>query len=107
MSTMRSENEEPRSRSGAEVAFDVMRALATARLLWGHDAALPLDALPELVQAPTDSVASALERLCDEGIVEVSGADATVRFTAGAVRDMCANLGGGAAALTGTAVQVA
>lgn len=102
---MRSENDEARTRTGAELAFDVMRALATARLLWGCDAALPLDGLPGLVQAPAEAVATTLDRLCEEGIVEVSRGDATVRFTAAAVRDMCANLGGDAAAIAG-AVQV-
>ena len=103
---MRTENDEPRTRSGAELAFNVMRELATARLLWGCDAALPLDALPGLVQAPAEAVAIALDRLWDEGIIEVSHCDATVRFTEDAVRDMCTNLGGDPALMSRAHVQV-
>jgi DNA-binding IclR family transcriptional regulator len=89
---MRRENGEPRRRSRAELAFDVMRALASARVLWGRDGALPLDALAALVQAPAGAVARMVTRLSDEGIVEVSELDATVRFTDRAVRDMCTDL---------------
>jgi hypothetical protein len=102
---MRSETDEARTRSGAELAFNVMRALATARLLWGCDAALPLGDLSGLVQAPAEAVAAAVDRLCDEGIIEVSRVDATIRFTDAAVRDMCANRSGDAAALRRVAAR--
>jgi hypothetical protein len=86
---MRRENCEPRKRSRAELAFNVMRALATARVLWGRDGALPLDALAGIVQAPPDAVVRAVNRLSAEGIVELVPGDAIVRLTATAVRDMC------------------
>ena len=78
---MRAEHHEIRPRSAAEVAFIVMRALVTARLLWARRGALPLDALPALAAVPADKIALAVERLCGEGIAEVSAADRTVRLT--------------------------
>ena len=97
---MRSENTVVRERSGAEVAFDVMRALTTARLLWGRDGALPLAELPGLVQAPAEAVALTVDRLCDEGIAIVSEPDATVRVTDDAMRDLYNHSGAGAPACT-------
>lgn len=87
---MRAERREVRNRSGAEVAFIVMRTLATARLLWARSGAVPLATLSELVQAPAEAVAVTVDRLCDEGITEVSESDATVRLTERGMRDMCA-----------------
>jgi len=86
---MRNEPNEVRSRSGAEVAFIVMRALATARLLWARDGALPIDMLPALVEAPAEAIAMTIDGLCDEGLAEVSVHDATVRLTDRALRDLC------------------
>jgi hypothetical protein len=86
---MRSEQNEVRSRSGAEVAFVVMRALATARLLWARDGALPIEMLPALVEAPAEAIALTIDGLCDEGLAEVSELDATVRLTDRAMRDLC------------------
>ena len=87
---MRRENHETRDRSGPEVAFIVMRALATARLLWARGGALPLATLSDLVQAPAEAVAVTVDRLCDEGMAELSASDATVRLTERGMREMCA-----------------
>lgn len=76
-----------------------MRTLATARLLWAGRGALSLAALSEVVQAPAEAVAVTVDRLCDEGITEVSESDATVRLTERGMRDMCAFVGTKAPAL--------
>ena len=86
---MRNEPGEVRTRSGAEVAFVVMRALATARLLWARDGGLPIDLLPALVQAPAEAIASTIDGLCEEGLAEISELNATVRLTDRAMRDLC------------------
>src|SRR5262249_3978230 len=59
-----------RVRSDAELAFVVMRTLAAARLLWAHGAALPVDDLAPLVDAPPDEIVRAVDGLCAEGIAE-------------------------------------
>ena len=46
---MRLDGIQTRVRSDAELAFIVMRALASARLLWARGGALPLEALASLV----------------------------------------------------------
>jgi hypothetical protein len=79
---------EVRARSGAEVAFIVMRALVGARLLWARGGALPFDALPALVAVPPGPIALAIERLCEEGIAEVSAGAHTVRLTERAAREL-------------------
>ena len=66
-----------------------MRALAAARVLWARGGAIPLATLSDLVQAPAESVAATVDRLCDEGVTEFSASDATVRLTEGAMREMC------------------
>jgi hypothetical protein len=87
-----------RARSDAELAFIVMRALAAARLLWARGGALPVDALPTMVQAAPDEVAVAVAMLCDEGIAEVGVHDGTVRLTERAAWEItAAGCGGGAA----------
>ena len=63
------------------MAFAVMRALVTARLLWARSGGLPIAALPALVDAPPDKVALAVDRLSEECVVEVSAHDQTVRLT--------------------------
>jgi hypothetical protein len=55
------------------VAFIVMRVLIRARVLWARGGAVPLDALPALVEASPYAVSVALERLCEEGIAELRG----------------------------------
>jgi hypothetical protein len=85
---MPAERYEVRARSGAEVAFVVMRALVGARLLWARGGALPFDALPALVAVPPGPIALAIERLCEEGIVEVSAGAGTVRLTERAAREL-------------------
>lgn len=79
---------EIRSRSGAEVAFMIMRVLATARVLWARSSAVPMDALCALVPVAAADVALAVDRLCDEGIAE-RVADGTIRLTELAARDGC------------------
>jgi DNA-binding IclR family transcriptional regulator len=85
---MRVDRDEVRQRSAAEVAFIVVRALATARLLWGRDWALPLDALADLVSAPRDTTARVIERLREEGVAQVSAGERTVRITDAASREL-------------------
>jgi hypothetical protein len=82
------ERYEVRARSGAEVAFIVMRALVGARLLWARGGALPFDALPALVAVPPGPIALAIERLCEEGIAEVPAGARTVRLTERAAREL-------------------
>jgi hypothetical protein len=77
---MRTEHGETKMRSAAEVAFMVMRVLATARLLWARGGAVPIAALSALVPADGAALAFAVDRLCDEGIAE-HAPDATVRLT--------------------------
>jgi len=79
---------DPRARSDAELAFVVMRALAAARLLWARNGALPVDALASLVAAPADEISRALDGLYAEGIAECGAADATVRLTEHAAREL-------------------
>jgi hypothetical protein len=81
--------DEMRARSGAEVAFVVMRALARARLLWAHGGALPVEVLPGIVPAPAEAIAQAIDRLCEEGIAERAGPGAAVRLTERAAREIC------------------
>lgn len=83
------EQHEIRARSGAEVAFVVMRALIRARLLWADGGALPFDALPALVAAPPGPIAVAIEGLCEEGVAETSTGERTVRLTDRAARELC------------------
>jgi|SRR5579862_1664718 len=78
---MRSERERTRARSGAEVAFIVMRVLIRARVLWARGGAVPLDALPALVAASPYAVSVAVERLCEEGIAELRAGECTVCLT--------------------------
>jgi hypothetical protein len=78
---------ETRTRSGAEIAFIVMRSLAAARVLWGNGGALPLDALPGLVPASARVIAPTVARLCALGIAEVSGG--TVRLTERGAHEIC------------------
>lgn len=85
---MRAE-QETRNRSGAEVAFTVMKALSAARLLWSDEGALPLQALPGLLSTPESDVALAVDRLCAEGVAEVSQVDQTVRLTERGAREIC------------------
>jgi hypothetical protein len=82
---------ETRTRSGAEVAFIVMKCLAAARLLWSNGGALPLDVLPGLVPASGPAIALAVQRLRAEGIVEVSGNN--VRLSEHGAREICARGG--------------
>jgi len=77
-----------RARSGAEVTFVVLRALVAARVLWAGAGALPLDALPALLALPVGPIASAVEWLCEEGIVELSARARTVRLTERAAREL-------------------
>jgi hypothetical protein len=93
---------EIRARSGAEVAFMVMRALIHARLLWARGGALPFDALPALVAAPPGPIAVAIERLCEEGVAEVSTGERTVRLTDRAARELCDHAEGEAPVGDGT-----
>jgi hypothetical protein len=65
-----------------------MRALANARLFWVRDGALPLEALPGLIRVPRAAIPPAIDRLCDEGIVEVSEVTATVKLTECAAREI-------------------
>lgn len=78
-----------RVRSGAEVAFLILRVLAAARLFWSDRGALPLDALPALVAASAETIALAVERLCREGIAEVSAGTGTLRLTERGARELC------------------
>jgi len=80
---------EVRARSGAEVAFVVMRALARARLLWARGGAVPVEVLPGIVPAPADAIAYAIERLCEEGIAERASSGAAVRLTERGAREIC------------------
>ena len=77
---------QPRARSDAELAFVVMRALTAARLLWARRAALPVDDLAPLVDAPPEEIVRAVDGLCAEGIAERSGS--TVRLTEDAAREL-------------------
>ena len=79
---------ETRNRSGAEVAFMIMRVLATARVLWARNSAVPVDALNALVPVGVADVTLAVDRLCDEGIAERL-ADGTIRLTERAARECC------------------
>ena len=79
---------ETRNRSGAEVAFTIMRVLATAQVLWGRNSAVPLDSLYVLVPVGVADVTLAVDRLCDEGIAECL-ADGTIRLTERAARECC------------------
>jgi len=79
---------QPRARSDAELAFVVMRALTAARLLWARGAALPVDDLAPLVDAPPDEIVRAVDGLCAEGIAERCGSGATVRLTEHAAREL-------------------
>lgn len=90
---MREERHDIRSRSDAEVAFAVMRALATVRVLWRRSGGLELATLSELAQAPADAVAVTVDRLCDEGLVERPEHEFTVRLTERGAREMCAEDG--------------
>ena len=65
-----------------------MRALAAARLLWSHNGALPVEDLAGLVAAPADEITRALDGLYAEGIAECGTADATVRLTERAAREL-------------------
>ena len=85
---MRMQAGETRSRSGAEVAFMIMRVLATARVLWARSSAVPMDALYVLVPAGAAAVTLAVDRLCDEGFAELL-ADGTIRLTDRAARECC------------------
>lgn len=78
---MRLDRSQTRVRSDAELVFIVMRALASARLLWARGGALPLDALASLVVAEPHDIAVAVALLCDEGMAEVANNDGTVRLT--------------------------
>lgn len=86
---MRTQASETKSRSGAEVAFMIMRVLATARVLWARHSAVPMDSLYALLPVDAADVALAVDRLCDEGIAERL-ANGTVRLTEPAVRECCA-----------------
>ena len=77
-----------RVRSDAELAFVVMRTLAAARLLWARGAALPVDDLAPLVDAPPDEIIRAVDGLCAEGIAERCASGATVRLTEHAAREL-------------------
>jgi len=77
-----------RSRSRAEAAFAIMRALLKGQLLWPYDGALPLDALEALVDAPPSVVTHALAQLGDEGVVDVDRAAGTVRLSAEVLREL-------------------
>jgi hypothetical protein len=77
-----------RVRSGAEVAFMVMRILVMSRLLWQDGGALPLDRLETLIDVPGDQLATALERLCDEGIAQICLESGTLRLTDGAAVEL-------------------
>jgi len=90
---MRVDRTQTRVRSDAELAFIVMRALASARLLWARGGALPLDALASLVVAEPDDIAVAVALLCDEGMAEVANNDGTVRLTEHAVQEMASQHG--------------
>ena len=82
------ERYEVRSRSGAEVAFSILRVLVGARLLWARDGALPVEALPALASVPPSAIAVALERLCAEGVAELAPGTQTVRLTERAAREL-------------------
>lgn len=85
---MRMQAGETRNRSGAEVAFMIMRVLATARVLWARSSAVPMDALYVLVPVDAATVTLAVDRLCDEGFAEVL-ANGTIRLTDRAARECC------------------
>ena len=91
---MRLDRVQTRVRSDAELAFIVMRALASARLLWARGGALPLDALASLVVAEPHEIAMAVNLLCDEGMAEVANSDGTVRLTERAAREIASQRGG-------------
>jgi len=77
-----------RSRSRAEAAFAIMRALLKGRLLWPYDGALPLEALEGLVGAPLTVLTSALAHLSDEGVVLVDQSAGTVQLSAETLREL-------------------
>jgi hypothetical protein len=66
-----------------------MRTLARARLLWSDAGALPIDSLPELASASAAEVDLAVERLCAEGIAELSPTGRLIRLTARGAHDIC------------------
>ena len=82
----------PRKSSSAEIAFVLLRTLATGRALWGTDGALSTASLCGLLHADAGQVAGALDSLCDEGLVVVDRRDGVgvVHLTDLAVHDLFA-----------------
>jgi len=86
-----SDSMQRRSRSSAEVAFALMRALAIARILWPRGAPLSVERLADVADASVKEIASAVSLLCDEGVAVVDSSSG-VRLSERAAREL---LGGG------------
>jgi DNA-binding IclR family transcriptional regulator len=76
--------------SGAEIAFVLLRTLATGRALWGTAGALSTASLCGLLHADPGTVAGALDSLSDEGLVVVDHEDGLVQLTDRAMHDLLA-----------------
>jgi len=77
-----------RTRSDAETAFNLMRTLAAARLLWAGAGALPLEDLAGILGADPVQLALAVEQLCDEGVAELCADMTALRLTERTVREL-------------------
>jgi hypothetical protein len=77
-----------RNRSTVEIAFRVVKTLATARILWPTRGAVTVEELATIADASVEDAGMAIALLCDEGVlVDRAG---VVRLTERAAEELLA-----------------
>lgn len=76
-----------RERSRSELAFILLRTLVRGYQLWGPNSALPLAALPNLLDTRGGRFGEMLIDLASEGWIAIDRSADTVRLSAAAARD--------------------
>jgi hypothetical protein len=81
---------EMRERGGPEVAFSLLRVLATGYRLWGTDCDVSLAELPRAVRARQADLALAIAQLCDLNLVRLDRHRHTIQLSPEAVQQLIA-----------------
>jgi DNA-binding GntR family transcriptional regulator len=79
-----------RTRSHAETAFAVLRALIRGQVLFAGESGLSLTAVAALVDAPPTVLRAALGRLLAEGVVTFDAASGVLRLSRETLADLAA-----------------
>lgn len=79
-----------RSRSHAETAFAVLRALIRGQVLFAGESGLSLSAVAALVDAPPTVLRAALGRLLAEGVVTFDTATGVLRLSRETLAELAA-----------------